>query len=132
MALARLWNSLPMCSDFSNVVLLWSTSLAYRIWTHGGVNYKWAEPSRVGGWGRSHAWRSVGHLAVGVDPGVDEALQYELGELVLQGRYRSVEGLSHLGHVRRHVGAEILGGTGMFLVEEELDILHWTRQRTSR
>lgn len=35
MAFARLWNSLPICRDFSKVVLLWSTSLAYRIYKHG-------------------------------------------------------------------------------------------------
>lgn len=34
MAFARLWNSLPICRDFSKVVLLWSTSLAYRIYKH--------------------------------------------------------------------------------------------------
>lgn len=50
------------------------------------------------------------HLAVRVDARVDQPLQYELGELVLQGRYCSVEGLGHLGHVRRDVGAEILKG----------------------
>lgn len=68
------------------------------------------------------------HLAVRVDPRVDEPLQYELGELVLQGRDCSVEGLRHLGHVRRDVGAEILRGTSgfgflfcfVFLMEDEL------------
>lgn len=54
------------------------------------------------------------HLAVRVDARVDEPLQYELGELVLQGRYCSVEGLGHLGHVRRDVGAEILKGRSTF------------------
>ncbi len=34
MAFARLWNSLPICRDFSKVVLLWSTSLAYKIYKH--------------------------------------------------------------------------------------------------
>lgn len=70
------------------------------------------------------------HLAVRVDPRVDEPLQYELGELVLQGRYCGVEGLRHLGHVRRDVGAEILRGAGIFSIEEELTILHCTGPRT--
>lgn len=54
------------------------------------------------------------HLAVRVDARVDQPLQYELGELVLQGRHCSVEGLGHLGHVRRDVGAEILKGRSTF------------------
>lgn len=50
----------------------------------------------------------VYHLAVRVDPCVNEPLQYELGELIFQSCYCGVEGLSHLSHVCWHVGAEIL------------------------
>lgn len=72
----------------------------------------------------------VRHLAVRVDPRVDEPLQYELGELVLQGCYCSVEGLGHLGHVGRHVGAEILKrrSTSLFNIGRAT-FLHCTGQR---
>lgn len=56
------------------------------------------------------------HLAMGVDASVDEPLQYELGELVFQSCYCGVEGLSHLSHVCRHVGAEILNTQHVFLL----------------
>lgn len=42
---------------------------------------------------------SAFHLAMGVDPRIDEALQYELGELIFQSCYCGVEGLRHLSHV---------------------------------
>lgn len=48
------------------------------------------------------------HLAVGVDAGVDQALQDELGKFILQSHHCGVEGLGHLSHVCRHVWAEIL------------------------
>lgn len=108
MALARLWNSLPIWRDFSNVVLLWSTSLAYRIYEQVRVPVCQGSNNKVP---VATVWCVQRfHLAVGVDTCINETLQYELGELVLQSCYCCVERLSHLGHVCWHVGAEILGG----------------------
>lgn len=106
MALARLWNSLPMWSDFSNVVLLWSTSLAYRIWWHISTCGDFRK-----NWNRHCEW-SVHHLAVGVNARIDKPLEYELSELIFQSCYRGVEGLSHLIHICWHVRAEILNTDG--------------------
>lgn len=104
MALTRRWNSLPISRDFSKVVLRWSTSRAYRICGGAGVS-----GARVA---RPAPRPEPGHLAVGVDAGVDEPFQDELRQLVLQRRHRGVEGRGHLAHVGRHVGAEVLQGGG--------------------
>lgn len=39
-------------------------------------------------------------LAVGVDTGIDQALQDQLGEFILQSRHSCIKGHGHLVHVR--------------------------------